>query len=100
MSDHTSDYSQYREHLSAEQINAVLRHGHIIPMGRGWTREYLAEHHPGWTFKALLDVFNAAGVRGSGGGCAGICVAGVKYLHFNDDTSFEVERIDAAEVEQ
>ncbi|CAB4889828.1 unannotated protein [freshwater metagenome] len=100
MTEEAINYSRYREHFSADQINAVLHHGHIIPVSRRITSRFVSTHHPGWQYNELVAVFNAAGVRVHGGGCGGYCAGGVKYLHFDDQTSFAVERIDKAEVTQ
>lgn len=96
-SDETIDFSKYREHFSPEQIDALLHYGHIIPISRGFTDRYLAEHHPGWQWNDLIHVFDAAGIRVCGGGCAGYCVDGVRFLHFDNETSFAVEWEDETE---
>lgn len=83
-------YSGYVEHLSREQINGVLHHAHIIPVSKGYTREYVALHHPGWSFNELIGIFTAAGIIVEDG--MPRCDESVKCLHFNDATSFTVER--------
>lgn len=94
MTDH--DFTEYVEHRTGLQMDRLLHYGHWIPSNRGWTREYVEEHFPGWTWNRLIDVCRTAGVVDptSGGGSPLRCVAEVKAFHFTDATTFAVEWLD------
>ena len=38
----------------------MLHFGHIIPVSKGWTREHVNSHFPGWTWNQLIAVCMAA----------------------------------------
>lgn len=44
------DVSVFREHRTREELNSLLHYGHIIPVSKGWTRAYVEDHYPGWTW--------------------------------------------------
>ena len=83
------DPNLFGTHLTAEQVGAILHHGHWIPVNKGITRRFLEQHHPGWTLAALAAVFTAAGIR-SGNQCR----KGVAMIHFDRPDHWLVEWID------
>ena len=94
------DISQFREHRTREELNALLHYGHIIPVSKGWTREYVDTNYPGLTWNALLAIFQAAGiVLPSGCGGPPKCDDRVVLLHFSSREEFRVEWIDGTEPE-
>jgi hypothetical protein len=84
------DRDDYAEHRTREEIDALLRYGHHIPVGRGWTREYVDEHFPGWTWNQLLRVLRAADVLADRpfGGVA--CRTEVTEMYFDSETGWLV----------
>ena len=91
------DVSRFREHRTREDLNALLHYGHIIPVSRGWTRAYVETRYPGWTWNALMAIFQAADVVVSSK-CGGPpkCDDRVALLHFSTTDDFIVEWIDGA----
>ncbi|WP_291278509.1 hypothetical protein [Galactobacter sp.] len=81
----------YRVHSTSAEIKELLRHGHPIPVGRGWTREYTEKHFPGWTWHEVKAACQAAGIVTPGG--VGFTVSdGVKEIYFDSPTSWLVVR--------
>jgi hypothetical protein len=86
-----ADYSQFDEHRSRDELNALLNHGHFIPAGKGLTRQYVETHYPGWTWNRLLKLFRAAGILVMRGGTPPCCDDRVKSFHFTRSGTFAVE---------
>ncbi|GAB2548959.1 hypothetical protein [Brachybacterium huguangmaarense] len=42
--------------LDRERLEALLRHGHCIPVTSGRTALHVAEHYPGWTWNELIGI--------------------------------------------
>lgn len=86
-------YAHFAHHLAARQIADILGRTHWIPICRGLTGEWVAQHHPGHTFNELIGVFNAAGVVGplSSRGGPPRPIAGLFAIHFDSVESFAVE---------
>ena len=88
----SNEWQGYKEHRTREELQALLRHGHYIPACRGWTREYVDKHYPGWTWNELMEIWRAAGiVVRRPGGAPPACDIRVKAIHFNGPRSFAVE---------
>lgn len=89
------DLTQYEWHLTRAAIDQVLHYTHWIPVGRGFTRDFLAANYPGWDLASLIKVFVAAGIKMSpqsgGSPFGGRCHWRVKELHFNNEDDFFVE---------
>ena len=87
-----SNWNEYAEHRTGVDIQNLLHYGHIIPVRRGLTQNYVAEHFPGWTWNELMAVWQAAGieVRSDAGGPPS-CDERVKAVHFNGPGYFAVE---------
>jgi hypothetical protein len=90
------DTSQFRERRTREELNALLHFGHIIPVSKGWTKEYVDAHFPGWAWNALMGVFTAARIVVLRGGAPPKCDDRVVMLHFSSTGDFLVERSDGA----
>lgn len=43
------------------EVKTFLHHLHIIPISRGWTREWMEEHGKGWETNWLLQALTRAG---------------------------------------
>lgn len=54
--------SEYRIHLDRYDIDGILHLCHPIPVGRGITRERLAEVAPGFELGPLVALFRTVGV--------------------------------------
>lgn len=86
------DISQFREHRTREELNALLHYGHIIPVSKGWTREYVDTNYRGWTWNALISIFTAAGIIvPSAFGGPPKCDDRVAAVHFSSNQEFLVE---------
>ena len=86
------DISQFREHRTREELNALLHYGHIIPVSKGWTREYVDTNYRGWTWNSLIGVFRSAGiVVASACGGPPKCDDRVVMFHFSGAGDFFVE---------
>ena len=82
---------QYREVRTREQLNQLLHYGHIIPISRGFTDDYVDEHYPGWTWNALVRVLTAADVYVGQGGSPPRCDDRVVRVHFDSHEAWLVE---------
>lgn len=93
MADLREDFAQYAEHRTDTQIRQLLHYGHWIPILRGKTDVYLAEHYPGWTWNELWEICQAAGivVREPDGRFSRRLDVRVKAFHFTDTRTFAVE---------
>ena len=89
-------------HADRVAIDQVLHHCHWIPVRRGFTAAFLAQHWPGWSLQRLIEVFDAAGIRQlpragrPGAPHGGRCHWRVKTLHFNGKREFVIEWNDLA----
>jgi hypothetical protein len=83
-------------HHTGDECKAILRHGHIIPMSRGCTKAYRAEHCPGWSWNELVEVFKAAGIFVRQGASLPTCDDRVAAIYFSSPTDFSVEWVDGA----
>jgi hypothetical protein len=94
-----SDFSHFGTHRTREELNQLLRYGHVIPVSKGLTAKYVAEHYPGWTWNSLVEVFKAAGIFEGRGGSPPKCDDRVATLHFNSKSSLAVEWSDGTSFE-
>lgn len=83
------DPSMFAKHLTAADVDLVLHHGHWIAQSRGFTRQFLEQHHPGWSLGGLVAVFTAAGVR-----AGNRCRERVAAIHFDGPDRWLVEWTD------
>ena len=90
------DTSEFSEHLTLEECNRLLHFGHSVPVLRGYTSEYVAEHFPGWTWNTLVSVFKAARIAVSSPGSPLRCDERVAMFHFSDKRNYHVEWNDEA----
>jgi hypothetical protein len=91
------DVSRFREHRALDECKRLLHYGHVIPVSRGYTARYVAEHFPGWTWNELVAVFVAAGIFVNRGGSPPTCDDRVATFHFSSSTDFFVEWADGVE---
>lgn len=96
MSTHV-DVSRFREHLTLDACKRLLHYGHVIPISKGYTADYVAEHFPGWTWNELVQVFVAAGIFINRGGSPPTCDDRVVTFHFSSPTEFHIDWIDGTE---
>lgn len=89
-----SAWHEYAEHRSRDELNRLLHYGHIIPVSRGYTQAYVAEHFPGWSWNGLMAVWRAADIVVNRGGSPPKCKDNVVAIHFSGPSSFAVEWID------
>jgi len=85
------DTSRFRHHRTRAELNSLLHYGHIIPVSKGWTKNYVDTHYPGWSWNALMNVFQAAGIVVNRGGAPPKCDDRVEMLHFSSETDFLVD---------
>lgn len=90
------DFSRFSHHLTGDECSAILRHGHIIPVSRGWTATCVDEHCPGWSWNELIAVFKAAGIVIGRGGSPPTCDERVLAIHFSGIADFAVEWVDGS----
>ncbi len=93
------DVSGFREHLTLDDCKRLLHYSHWIPINRGYTATFVAEHFPGWTWNELVRVFVAAGIFVNRGGSPATCDDRVVMFHFSSPTDFYVEWLGGAEPE-
>ena len=48
--------------LTRAEIDKVLHYVHPIPLGKGFTRDFLAKNYPGWELSAIMNQFSKAGL--------------------------------------
>jgi hypothetical protein len=48
--------------LTRAEIEKILHYVHPIPVGKGFTREFLLREHPGWQLKDLMAHFTEADI--------------------------------------
>ena len=67
----TSAVSRSEHYLVADDVKRLAHYGHVIPMGKGFTRDFMAAHYPGWEWGQLLGAISKAGIyvrnQGHGG---------------------------------
>ena len=83
--------STYAVARTRADLNRLLHYGHSIPLRKGYTRAFIEEHYPGWTWIGLYNSLDAAGVTRCGAGLPPYCDPGVGAVHFDDETSWLVE---------
>jgi hypothetical protein len=58
-------------YLTAADVAAVAHYGHIIPVSRGWTTEFMRANFSGWDWNAIIPVLRRRGAmaarKGHGG---------------------------------
>lgn len=86
-----TDSSSFRERRTRDELNKLLHYGHIIPISKGYTQDYVAENYPGWTWNDLVRTFVNAGVFVNRGGTPPKCRDEVAVLHFSDANSWAIE---------
>jgi hypothetical protein len=96
----TADDSAFRQRRTRYELNALLHYGHVIPVSRALTDAYVREHHPGWTWNALMAVFNSAGIVINRGGSPPCCDPHVEVFHFDHKDSWLVEWTDGSQTER
>lgn len=92
----TSAASRSEHYLGADDVKRLAHYGHVIPMGKGFTRDFMADHYPGWEWGQLLGAIAKAGLyapnQGHGGrladGYVGVLVL-VDGSAVSDDGSLE-----------
>ncbi|MBX3311053.1 MAG: hypothetical protein KF739_11565 [Cryobacterium sp.] len=84
-------WDEYAEHRTGMQVGQLLHYGHLIPISRGFTKEYIDKHYPGWDWNSLSRVMQAAGVFVNRGGAPATCEPTVKAVHFTDAEHWAVE---------
>lgn len=86
-----TEWHEFAEHRTRDELNGLLHHGHIIPVSRGYMQAYVTEHFPDWTWNELMAVWRAAGVVINRGGTPPKCNDEVLTIHFNGPESFAIE---------
>ena len=91
-----SDYSwdNYAEHRTGLQVSNFLHYLHVIPVSKGFTKEHVDKHFPGWRWEDLVEVMKAADVFIGRGGSPATCRPTVKAIHFTDRSHWAVEWLD------
>lgn len=86
-------FAKYAEHRTGTEMQRLLHHGHWIPVLRGYTAAYVAEHFPGWSWNSLLDGCRAADIINpdTGRGAPLSCDPRVRTFHFTSKRVFAVE---------
>lgn len=92
------DPSRYRWHLTAPDLRDLARHGHVIPISRGFTQAFLDEHYPGWTWNRIIVALTKAGVMQTVEGMPAIH-PGVVTVHLVDAADPAADGPDACCVE-
>lgn len=47
-------------YFTAEDVRELARYGHSIPIGRGFTHDYVNKNYPGWQWGQLMNVLRRA----------------------------------------
>jgi hypothetical protein len=47
-------------YLTAEDVRELAHYGHPIPIGRGFTRDFMIDRYPGWQWGQLMNVLRRA----------------------------------------
>ncbi len=77
-------------------MQALLAHAHWIPWQRGYLRQHLLDHFPGWEWNDLLEICRAAEIIDprSGRGAPLRCLRSVRAFHFTSRDAWAVEWTD------
>lgn len=86
----------FRMHRTGQQISDLLKYGHIIPISKGYTKNYVAEKFPGWNWNELMAVWRAAGIVVGGAGGMPTCDARVESVSFNGPDDLAVQWTDGS----
>lgn len=92
------DPNQYLWQLTRAHVDCIVHHTHWIPIGRGFTQQFLAEFYPGWTLGGLIRLLDKAGIRiapddlngAHGAPHGGRCHWQVVAFYFSDENHFHV----------
>jgi hypothetical protein len=87
---------RFQQRRTREELNALLHYGHIIPVSKGWTRAFVHEHYPGWTWSGLIKVLSSAEILVNRGGAPTCCDERVEVFLFDSPDSWLVERADGS----
>lgn len=76
MENHLAEAVERRDcYFTAEDVRELAHYGHSIPIGRGFTRDYVNKNYPGWQWGQLMNVLRRADLyvknEGHGGRIAG-----------------------------
>lgn len=93
------DAQNYREDRTSLEIDRLLHHDFLVPIGRGITAKFVAENYPGWTWNELIRVLNAARVRVARPGQPSVCHPDVVRVQFDSERSWRVEWKDGSVTE-
>lgn len=85
-----ASFENFAERRTGEEIVALLGYGHPIPVGRGWTRQYVEEHFPGWTWNSLMEVWREA-LPGARINAMRETADRIEMIHFSGPTSWVIE---------
>lgn len=80
---------------SRQEIARLLRYGHIIPISKGYTCDYVAEHYPGWTWNELVETLRAARILVQAGSMI-TCDERVELIQFTGPEDWEVHWCDGS----
>ena len=47
-------------YFTADDVRELAHYGHPIPIGRGFTRDYVNKNYPGWQWGQLMNVLRRA----------------------------------------
>jgi hypothetical protein len=56
------DFSQYRLHLTRDDVDRIAHHAHWIPVNRGYSQAFVDTNYPGERFGELFGAILATGV--------------------------------------
>ena len=69
---------RHDHYLTGDDVRELAHYGHSIPIGRGFTRDYVNKNYPGWQWGQLMNVLRRADLyvknEGHGGRIAEGCV--------------------------
>ena len=51
---------RHDHYLTGEDVRELAHYGHPIPIGRGFTRDYVNKNYPGWQWGQLMNVLRRA----------------------------------------
>lgn len=84
-------WTDYTDRRTRTELNELLRYGHFIPVGKGFTRAYVRQHYPGWEWNDLIRMLQIGGVIVKQPSGMMKCHPKVTGLRFGGTSRFAVE---------
>ncbi|WP_313404456.1 hypothetical protein [Aeromicrobium sp.] len=84
-------WTDHTDRRSRAELDELLRYGHFISVGKGYTQAYVRLHFPGWEWNDLITMLRMGGVIQKQPGDMLRCRRNVMAVRFGGSSRFDVE---------